>query len=550
MIKGGDEARLLTASAADGFYRHLVRWKLMHSSDGRGAVAASTFRSILFDRSQGGPGDVPGEPDFFADLRLDQVVAALTAGREEYDLAGFFHRPLHEVEAVHYRHHVVGDLEQEPVLGAVREFAGGMRQMRRHLALMGKLHYPRQQQRWFLGAASLCQRTVCTLHEALAVLDVRSRGFVGLRDYLNRYVESDTFTALAQDTQSVEKDLAAVQYAVQLRGNRVRVSRYEGEPDMSAEIERTFEKFKQGAVNDYRVRFRENADMNHVEAQILDLVAKLHPETFAELEEFCARHQRFLDDSVGRFDREIQFYLAYLEYMAPLKAKGLAFSLPRVSARSKDIAATETFDLALAAKLVSDGPPVVCNDFQLTDPERILVVSGPNNGGKTTFARTFGQLHHLASLGLPVPGSGVRLFLPDRIFTHFEREEEIETLRGKFEDELHRIHEILERASGASVLIMNESFGSTTLRDAVLVGSEVVRQIIDLDALCVFVTFVDELSRLGPSTVSMMSTVVPEDPAVRTYKIVRKQADGLAYAVAIAEKYGLTYEALKRRVAR
>jgi len=522
----------------------------MTSPDGRESIAAPTFRSILFDRVEGDADGAAGEPDFFADLRLDQVVAALTAGREEYDLAGFLYRPLREVEAVHYRHHVLCDLEHEPVLGAVREFAGGMRQMRRHLTLMGKLHYSRQRQRWFLEAASVYCRTVCALHEQLAGLELRSRGFVGVRDYLSRYVESDTFTALMQDTQGVEKDLAAVRYAVHLRGNRVRVSRYEGEHDMSAEIERTFEKFKQGAVNDYRVRFRENADMNHVEARILDLVAELHPETFARLEQFCRRHEGYLDDTVGRFDREIQFYLAYLEYVEPLKAKGLAFSLPRVSARSKAIAARETFDLALAAKLASDGVPVVCNDLHLTDPERILVVSGPNNGGKTTFARTFGQLHYLASLGLPVPGSDVRLFLPDRIFTHFEREEDIETLRGKFEDELHRIHQILERATSASVLIMNESFGSTTLRDAVLVGSEVVRQIIDLDALCVFVTFVDELSRLGPSTVSMMSTVVPEDPAVRTYKIVRKEADGLAYAVAIAEKYGLTYEALKRRVAR
>ena len=254
---------------------------------------------------------------------------------------------------------------------------------------------------------------------------------LGLREYLSGYVESDAFTALMQDTQAVEADLAAVRYAVHIRGNRVRVSRYEGEADMSAEIERTFEKFKQGAVNDYRVRFREQADMNHVEAQILDLVARLHPETFARLEQFCARHERYLDDTIGRFDREVQFYLAYLEYIEPLKAKGLAFSLPRVSARSKDIAARETFDLALAAKLASDGVPVVCNDFHLADPERVLVVSGPNNGGKTTFARTFGQLHYLASLGLPVPGADVRLFLPDRIFTHFEREEDIETLRGQ-----------------------------------------------------------------------------------------------------------------------
>ena len=108
-------------------------------------------------------GAAASEPDFFADLRLDQVVAALTAGREEYDLAGFFYRPLHEVEAVHYRHHVLSDLEQEPVLGAVREFAGGMRQMRKHLALMAKLHYARQQQRWFLEAASVYCDAVCAL---------------------------------------------------------------------------------------------------------------------------------------------------------------------------------------------------------------------------------------------------------------------------------------------------------------------------------------------------------------------------------------------------
>jgi len=153
-------------------------------------------------------------------------------------------------------------------------------------------------------------------------------------------------------------------------------------------------------------------------------------------------------------------------------------------------------------------------------------------------------------LGLPVPGGQVRLFLPDGIFTHFEREEEIETLRGKFEDELVRIHDILDRATSDSVLIMNESFGSTTLRDALLVGTAVVRQIADLEALCVFVTFVDELASLSESTVSMMSTVVPEDPAVRTYKVVRKPADGLAYAAAIADKYRLSYEALRERIAR
>ena len=515
----------------------------------RRGVSEAGFQSILFEQPAAGAGvDGLQEPDFFADLNLDQVLERMTAGRKQYELKPFFYAPLHDVSAVRYRHEVLRDLEQPGVLESVTRFAETMRRMGEHLAEVQKLRYPLQKQAWFLDAVEIYCEAVCSLAEELGGLDVASRGFQGLRDYLAGYAAAGRFTSLAAQTRALKEALAGVRYAIRIHGARVTVSNYEGEPDYSAGVVETFAKFKQGAATSYLARLRDSADMNDVEAQILDRVARLNPDVFGALAGYCGRYRDYLDITVGRFDREVQFYLAYLELIGRFQAASLPFCYPRVCAPATGIAVEETFDLALAAKLVPEGGTVVGNDFYLEGPERIFVVTGPNNGGKTTFARMFGQLHFLAALGLPVPGKSARLFLPDRIYTHFEREESIETLRGKFEDELVRVHEILERATSQSVLVMNESFTSTSLTDAIFVGTEVMRRVLELGLLGVYVTFVDEMASLSEATVSMVSQVVPENPAQRTFKLVRKPADGLAYAAAIADKYGLTFQRLMERI--
>lgn len=517
---------------------------------GQQAAPSTQFRSVLFgDEAIAQSGDERAEPDFFHDLNLDQIVAAVTAGREEYRLDSFFYTPLADVEAISRRHEVFTDLENAPVHDVIRAFAHSMQDVRAHVAQSEKLYYRYQKERWHLNAVSAYCKAIRRLADDLTQVELTSRGLTGFRDYVTGYSQSEPFVSLVRKTDSLLHDLSDLRYCLLIRGSRITVGRFDGEIEYSGEVLKTFEKFKHANAQDHRVGFPRSVEMNHVESGIVGLVAKINQELFAALDGYHGRHRAFIDGTVGRFDREIQLYLAYLDYLVPLRDAGLKLCYPHVSKSSKEIGVGETFDLALAAKLVRENSRVVCNDFYLAGPERVLVVSGPNQGGKTTLARTFGQLHHLAWLGFPVPGHSARLFLGDQIFTHFEREEDIATLSGKLEDELKRIHLILEAATPDSVLILNESFTSTTVQDAVYLSTEVLDRVTELDALCVCVTFLDELSLLNEKTVSMVSTVDATDPAVRTYRLVRRAADGRAYAIAIAEKYGLTYDSLRRRIA-
>lgn len=508
------------------------------------------FHSILFEKpNDGAENETPTPPDFFADLNLGQIIDAITLGSQEYNLTPFFYTALRDVDAIAYRQGVMQDLEHPPLLENIKSFAKKMRAMREKQEMTAKLYYHYQQERWFLNAAEAYCDAVKSLARDLSLAHLRSTGFQALRDYVTAYAESSSFTTLAAETERLQTDLAAVRYCLLIKGNTVRVRKYEGEIDYSSVVEETFEKFKQGAPKDYRVKFLSGAaSMNHVEAMILDCVSKLYPDLFSALDQYCARYLGYLDPKIATFDREVQFYVSYLDYMTGFRQMGLHFCHPQVSEHSKEICDYDGFDLALAQKLRLMNALVVCNDFYLKGSERIFIVSGPNQGGKTTFARTFGQLHYLASLGLPVPGREARLFLCDRILTHFEKEEDITNLRGKLLDDLVRIHEVLEQATSNSVIIMNEIFTSTTIEDAIFLSREMMRRINQLDALCVCVTFIDELASFSEKTVSMVSAVVPDNPIVRTFKIVRRPADGLSYALTIAEKHRLTYDRLKERI--
>jgi DNA mismatch repair protein MutS len=503
--------------------------------------------SVLFPRADTAQ-EVEAPPDCFHDLRLDDIVAAVCEGYPDERVTRLFYQPLREVSAVGHRHRVFADLERDEVRQSVTAFTTAMDTMRDQLRQAEWVRYRWERHGWFVQAVHTFCNAVTVLNDRLARGELSSRGLRDFADHLSAFVDSDAFRTLARDTQAVLAALGTIRYTVHIRDLHVRVEKYCGQTDFSDHAVSLFDRFASENDRDYGVRAKDDAEMNPVEQRILECVAKLNPDAFASLEKFHRRHNQFVEPTVSRFDREIRFYLMYLAFVERFARSGVSFSYPELTGVPGTLSADDACDLALAIKTEKEQNHLVGNAFHLSGAERVLIVTGPNQGGKTTFARTIGQCAYLASLGCPIPAKRAAFTLPDAIYTHFDRQETLSTAHGKLHDELIRIHEILARATATSLIVMNESFSSTTVSDALLIGTDIVQRIIKRDSTAVYVSFLDELARVDPACVSMVAEVGTDDPTRRTFTFTRRPADGLAYAAALAAKYGLNYEILRQRI--
>ena len=201
-------------------------------------AAQMPFRSILSPGASAAP-ELREPPDFFHDLNLDQIVASITAGWKAYDLAPFFQAPLHDLDAIAWRQEVMQELGQKNVLDAITSFSQKMRAMREHLEQIEKLYYKFEKERWLLRAVEIYCGGLETLRDDLARLDLTSRGLRAFREYLTGYIGADSFARLAGDARKLTLDLAAIRYALVVKGSALTVRTCEGEADYSAEVERT-----------------------------------------------------------------------------------------------------------------------------------------------------------------------------------------------------------------------------------------------------------------------------------------------------------------------
>ena len=183
-----------------------------------------------------------------------------------------------------------------------------------------------------------------------------------------------------------------------------------------------------------------------------------------------AQASEYLDGFLKLLCNELAFFVGNINLSEKISETGMPFCIPDIENRqSKRRMWNDMYDLSLA--LIKNAK--VCgNDFDSKDKD-IFIITGANQGGKTTFLRSLGQTQLMTQCGMIVPAKALIFPIRSNIFSHFRKEEDASMQSGKFDEELGRMDEIADHLTKDSVILFNESFAATNENE----GSEIFRQI-------------------------------------------------------------------------
>jgi DNA mismatch repair ATPase MutS len=136
---------------------------------------------------------------------------------------------------------------------------------------------------------------------------------------------------------------------------------------------------------------------------------------------------------------------------------------------------------------------VVGNDVDATD-RALVMVTGANQGGKTTFLRSVGLAQLMTQCGMFVPAERLRTGVATALFTHFRRGEDASMRSGKLDEELARLSRIVDELRPGALVLFNESFASTNEREGSQIAQEVVHALLDAGVRVLFVTHLYDLA--------------------------------------------------------
>lgn len=297
-------------------------------------------------------------------------------------------------------------------------------------------------------------------------------------------------------------------------------------------------------------------------ADLADVLEKTAIPIADQLRQYASLHgQLFTNLRQG-----LIFHLGAIRFLRLFEKRGLPMCRPQIAPadeRRCEVKDSYNINLALRHLEADDGnkPAVVTNDIHIGPEGHILILTGPNRGGKTTYMQGVGVVHILAQLGCYIPGTQAVISPLDHLFTHYPLEEKPESEAGRFGEEAMRLAKVFEQVTHHSLVLMNESLSSTSFSESLYLAQDIVRILRRIGARAIFSTHLHELANRveelndsvpGDSKIvsAVSSPIKPDGQANgaegnRTYKLEMRPPLGQSYAREIAARYGISYHQLE-----
>lgn len=444
-----------------------------------------------------------------------------------------------------------------------------------------------QQVIWRLSELDMYAECVLKLNAVLnnSNLNIRSKGLGTLGSYIKTIAESDIFNSITTVLPELKKGLRNISSVTigvnldhNLRAYEATILSINDKPFKGDSLVNRLIKGKNSEDGSYigisqllkvenTARPGEPPIYDAFQITLFEQLNRIFNGTAKSIEAALRKYTSVSSDFLIALKKDIIFMLGAAKLVNKIRLAGLPMSKPEIlPIERREFYIEDIYNLNLALNMyyskskTSLDEYIVGNDVEFGDNGRIFVLTGPNQGGKTTYIQAIGMAQILCQLGIYVPGKAPRISPVDRIFTHFPVEEKPDENTGRLGEEAGRIHEIFSSATSRSLILFNESLSSTSFREGLYISREIVSALRVLGARAIFATHFHELAENlqlynekipGDSKIiSMVSGTVSNDKgtavinssAKRTFKIEPGQPQGISYAKDIASKHGLDFK--------
>ncbi len=415
---------------------------------------------------------------------------------------------------------------------------------------------------------------------------IKSDGMRKMFSYISNIVESDLFSSLQDILPELKEkfdSLSCITIGIKLNARL--------EPEKAIFLNMDSEPFEEKSflsrlfgresnqenvegVSPFARILKSREEKNILQISLLKELSDVFDKVLTPVEKAISRFVNYRQSVLLNWKSDLCYYIGCARFVKDIYNRGLPMCKPEVLAKEERKAEIfDITDMTLALGIIEEekseseedneqekvnlGAKIVTNNIRFGSEGRIYILTGPNQGGKTTFTRAVGIAQVLFQAGIYVPGSEARISPVDWIHTHFTEEEKPEIKDGRLGEESRRLSRIFYEATPYSLLLLNESLSSTSPGEGLYLLKNIIKGIKTLRSRAIFTTHlhrlalkIDEINEEIDNDTKVGSLVAEverndtdsEMEAKRTFRIKNKSPQGLSYAKDIAHKYGISFE--------